>query len=59
MNICVYPTNLRMLFMCVCVKCVYACIDRRGLGLPWCDRAGARRVWVTWANGFMVMAPVS
>lgn len=45
--------------MCVNIKCActHVLTGARGLGLPLCDWDRTRRVWVTWANGFMVMAP--
>lgn len=45
MNICVYPKKSEnVVYVCVS-NSVHACIDMsRGFGLPWCDRAGARRV---------------
>ena len=48
-----------IVYACVS-NCVRACIDGSvALGLPRCDRAGARRVSGSWANGFMVMVPIS
>lgn len=52
-NLCVY--------VCVHIQCActHVLTGAGGLGLPLCDWDRARRVWVTWANGFMVMAPIS